>query len=416
MTIKYPKLRSNIEAIPLEKDGQQFICLRDPQNYADKTLLIPWQMFSLLNLLDGKHDVLDIQAEYMRRYNELIYRDQIEAIIEQLDDHLFLDSERFNEFFQRLKQEFLSSSLRKSLHAGSSYPEDPEALRELISSFFDSPEGPGPIEREGIGDKKINGIIAPHIDLRFGGPCFAWAYKELARYPVPDLFIILGTAHAATENIFVLTKKDFETPLGVVKTDQEFIDELAKRCRRDLFIDELVHRNEHTVEFQLLFLQYLYPEGTGKIKIVPVLCGSFHEMILSGTPPREVEQVKEFIEAMRTTLMQRRVSACLIASADLAHIGLRYGDPSPPSATYLQTVSQEDLSMLEFAARGDPEGFFQSIHKDRDRRRICGFPPIYTMLSLLDPNSQGTLLKYVQWTDPTGYSTVTFASMVFLTD
>jgi hypothetical protein len=371
-------------------------------------------MLFILNLFDGKHDVLDIQAEYMRKFNELIFREQIESIIQQLDDNLFLDSERFDRFFQKLKNDFSSAPLRKSLHAGNSYPDDPNSLKDLITGFFSAPEGPGLIAEGDTKRSMVKGIIAPHIDLRVGGPCFAWAYKELAQSPPPELFIILGTAHAATQNLFTLTKKDFETPLGVVHTDKDFIHDLTSRYDYDLFADEMVHRNEHTIEFQLIFLRYLYPKEIGrKISIVPVLCGSFHEMIFSGVSPKEISQVANFIQAMRSTMKDRYDSVCLIASADLAHIGLRYGDPSPPSPQFLETISREDLNLLEYAAKGDPEALFQSVRHDMDRRRICGLPPIYTMLNLLDNNARGTLLKYEQWSDPPGFSTVTFASMVF---
>lgn len=417
MATNYPKLRANIEIFPIETDGQRFICLRDPENFNSKPLFLPLPTFFIVNLFDGKHDLLDIQAEYMRKFNDLIFREQIESIIQQLDDNLFLDSERFEQFVHQLKQDFFSSPRRKAYHAGNSYPDDPTSLRDMISGFFNSAEGPGPIEWENIKDNKVRGIIAPHIDLRCGGPCFSWAYKELAQSPPPELFVIFGTAHAATQNLFTLTQKDFETPLGIVKTDKAFIQDLISRYDYDLSADEMVHRTEHTIEFQIIFLQYLYQKAYGKeIKIVPILCGSFHEMIFSGVSPCEVNQIGNFIQAMAATIKEKDIPTCLISSADLAHVGLRYGDPYPPSPESLQTVSREDLSFLDYAAKNDPEGLFQSLHKDLDRRRICGFPPIYTMLSILDNKAQGTLLKYQQWADPQNTSAVSFASMVFYGD
>jgi hypothetical protein len=47
---------------------------------------------------------------------------------------------------------------------------------------------------------------------------------------------------------------------------------------------------------------------------------------------------------------------------------------------------------------------------DGDRRKICGLPPIYTMLSVIEADS-GRLLKYQYFPDPAG--TVSFASMAF---
>jgi hypothetical protein len=65
--------------------------------------------------------------------------------------------------------------------------------------------------------------------------------------------------------------------------------------------------------------------------------------------------------------------------------------------------------MLATVEAGDAEGFFRLVARDGDRRRICGLPPIYTMMQVL-PQSLGRLLHYGQWPDPQG--TVTFASLV----
>ena len=107
--------------------------------------------------------------------------------------------------------------------------------------------------------------MAPHIDLRTGGSCFAYAFKALMEAKPIDTCIILGTGHEPLPNYFALCRKDFETPLGLVTADNDFIDELTCRCSLDLFADEFAHRREHTIEFQTLFLKLLLPE----VSIVP---------------------------------------------------------------------------------------------------------------------------------------------------
>ncbi len=71
--------------------------------------------------------------------------------------------------------------MRPAMLAGKSYEASPEALSAQIDAFFTHEDGPGPI---GSGGEKgdIKGIVAPHIDILRGGPCFAWAYKALADY------------------------------------------------------------------------------------------------------------------------------------------------------------------------------------------------------------------------------------------
>ena len=97
-----------------------------------------------------------------------------------------------------------------------------------------------------------------------------------------------------------------------------------------------------------------------------------------------------------------------MASADLAHVGPRFGDPRPLTPGQLREVADADRELLATVESGDAETFFQSVSRDRDRRRICGLPPIYAALRLL-PGARGRLLRYTQWPDPQG--TVTFASL-----
>jgi hypothetical protein len=68
--------------------------------------------------------------------------------------------------------------------------------------------------------------------------------------------------------------------------------------------------------------------------------------------------------------------------------------------------------MLEYVERLDGEGFFSAISKERDRRRICGLPAIYTMLKVLEAK-EGRLLRYGQAYTPETQSVVSFASLGF---
>jgi len=100
----------------------------------------------------------------------------------------------------------------------------------------------------------------------------------------------------------------------------------------------------------------------------------------------------------------------LIAGADLAHVGPRFGDPEPVSPAELARLGGEDRAMLEAVEAGDAEAFFDRVARDGDRRRICGLSPIYALLRALG-GTRGTLRRYAQWPDPEGV--VTFASVVF---
>ncbi|MDX1777825.1 MAG: AmmeMemoRadiSam system protein B, partial [Thermodesulfobacteriota bacterium] len=276
--------------------------------------------------------------------------------------------------------------------------------------FFTGPGGPGAPSPDCQGDI-VKGLIAPHIDFQRGGTCYAWAYKKLAESIQPDLCILLGTVHSPTEFPFVLTSKTFASPWGEVETDGEIVSALAEKLSFDPFQDELVHKMEHTIEFQVVFLDYLYHDKKN-FKILPVLCSSFHDIMEQGNTPQQKPYLDEFISALRDVLEESPYQKCCIASADLAHVGLRFGDSAAPSQSALKEIERKDIEMLSHVERLDADGFYTSIARERDARKICGLPPIYTLLKLID-SKEGNILNYQQSVEAEAGSVVTFTSMVF---
>lgn len=100
----------------------------------------------------------------------------------------------------------------------------------------------------------------------------------------------------------------------------------------------------------------------------------------------------------------------MIASADLAHVGLQFGDRRGVDEFDLARLAEEDREMLQYVERGDAEGFFAFVAREQDRRRICGLAAIYTLLQTLGP-SRGQVLKYGQAFTRETQSVVTFASL-----
>jgi len=390
--------------------GQTLLCLQDPLNIGEKALFLSPQLYFIITLFDGQHSILDIQAEYMRRFGEFLFTEKIQEIIGQLEENLFLEGERFQEALKQKEESFKKAPIREAAFAGKSYEDDPTRLKAQLSGYFTQSEGPGPLVDRG-GMNGLKGVVAPHIDFQRGGFCYAFAHREIWERNISSFFIIFGTAHTFMEHPFCLTRKDFITPLGTLNVDRELIDTIQSHCPDDLFMDEGVHRSEHSIEFQCIFLRYLYPEPI-PIKIVPILIGSFHEAIEKGISPMELKPVGQFIEALKESLSSLGKGVCYIASADLSHIGLQFGDREGVGEYDLRVLAEEDQEMLGYVERMDGEGFYSSITKERDRRRICGLPAIYTMLKVLEAK-EGRLIKYGQAFTPETQSVVSFASLAF---
>jgi MEMO1 family protein len=289
------------------------------------------------------------------------------------------------------------------------YEAEPAALRRQIRALFTGGRGPGlPHQRKP--DGRLHAALIPHIDYHRGGHSFAWGFKEVFERTEASLFVIIGTSHYSTQR-FILTRQHFQTPLGIVPTDQSYIDRLVHHFGPGLFDDEAAHLPEHSIELEVVFLQYLF-EQRRPIRIVPLLVGSFHDCTLQGSSPANRSDIRRMIQALRQVEAETMEPICTIISGDLAHIGPKFDDPVPVHENQLEQSRLQDLRLLQRAEQADQDGYFAVIHEEEDRRRICGFPPTFTTLAALQPK-RGKLLHYDRYVHPQGYESVSFASVGF---
>src|SRR5688572_17677037 len=371
--VTHPLLRP-VEAFPVRLEGKEMLCLRDPLGLAEQPIFLNGALVLLVSLMDGSNSMRDIQAAYLRKMGSILYMEELEDLVRQLDQYRYLDSPSFQTYYEDLVRDFRNSTKRAPIHAGGAYEKSTEGLRSQIDAFFDHPDGPGPVGAAADGNH-LRGLIAPHIDFHRGGPTYGHAYRTLADYPGADRFIIFGTCHNPIDRRFVLTEKDYDTPLGCAETDRDFVRRLASKLSVDYFHDEIAHRGEHSIEFQAVCLKYLYGEDR-QFNIVPILVGSFHDIYSEGKTAAENPEIQAMVKAVRKTMEEMPSSYCIVAGADLAHVGRRFGDPSGPTQEFLREVERDDRILLDRVEAGDADGVLQLIAADNDRRRVCGYPPI----------------------------------------
>lgn len=402
---QYPILR-NLQFSPIKQGEDQFIVLWDPSGLSREKLVLPLNYFFIVQHFDGEHSLLEIGALYLKRFGEFLMPVKVEQLVADLDQKLFLEGERAETARVQVRNEYREAPLRPPVFAGRSYEADGAKLKKQIDGFFTSHEGPDfkPSENQG---KPIKGLVVPTYDLKQAGPVYAWAYKELQEADQPDLYIVLGTAHAGLRQSFAVTDKDFETPLGVVRTDESIMSQLKARFPES-FEEDVCHQTEHAIEFQLPFLQQIVG-GHKPFTIVPILC-SFSALDLSGqTGNRSAET---FLAGLCDIMTGCGRSYCVIAAGELAHLGLRYGDKEPPTDFSFHRSMQHDLEMLKHVEECNPGAFATYIQKEQDRRRISGFAAIYGLLRLIQ-NGKGQVLRYDRGITDQYNSTVTYASMAF---
>ncbi|HEU4503684.1 MAG TPA: AmmeMemoRadiSam system protein B [Nitrospira sp.] len=402
---QYPILR-NLQFSPIKKGEEQYIVLWDPSGLSKEKLVLPLNYFFIIQHFDGDHSLQEIGALYLKRFGEFLMPAKVEQLVGDLEAKLFLEGDRTEGAKAQARHAYREAAVRPAGFAGKSYEADRGQLKQQIDGFFSSKEGPDfkPSANKG---KLIKGLVVPTYELRQAGPIYAWAYKELQEAQQPDVLVIIGTAHAGLEGLFALTDKDFETPLGIVPVDHAIMDRL-KALVPEYFEEDMAHLSEHSIEFQLPFVQ-TNTGASATIPIVPIL-SSFSAMSLSDPSVRA--SVERLLAALREAISASGKTVCIIAAGELAHLGMRYGDSAPPTDFSFHRAMQYDLEMLKHVEDLKAEEFAGYIQKEKDQRRISAFSPIYCLLRLIEAE-KGQVLRYDRGITDQYNSTVTYASMAF---
>lgn len=394
-----PRIRF-IEAVPYEKDGQRLVILRDSEGVSQEALAVSGEVAFMVSLMDGTNSLRDIQAAFMRVSGEMVSMEQIEDLVKVLDRNLFLYNDRYVAHVKALHDDYDRLAVRPACCAGKSYSANRIDLLSFLDGMFDGrTQGPAPVG----GD--ISGILAPHIDYPRGASVYRNIYPYLRGAPKP-LLVILGTCHHPAQGLWSISLKDFETPLERVPVEPELKELIRGNDLLRRYVDEWPHRNEHSIELQLPLIQFMVQDD---FEILPILTGSMHEYI-EGEKEIDNDEVVQLTQGLKTVLGVYGKPYCIIAAADLAHIGAQFGDRYSLDAVTMERSRKKDEMLLGHIGNVDARGFFEEIREEGDRRRICGLTPIFFQLKLLE-GSRAEIVGYDQWTD--GHSSVSFAGGFF---
>ena len=401
----YPKLIA-VDAFPVEEDGKKLYCVRDPQNSDTNPLIVSELALYIMTFFDGNNTVDSIITQIKNKYGREIKKSEFESLIEMLDDALLLENEKYFNHQKAVESSFNNSDTREAYLSNLSYPGSKDKLTALLDDFYVKAENKIPTqEKTGL----LRGIISPHIDFTRGGTSYALAYRELLNGTDADTYLIFGTTHyAQNDNPFIVTRKSFSTPLGTADTNTQFIDKLEKKCGWDICEGEIFHRTEHSIEFQVVFLQHILADKKN-FTIVPILCNSFHQFVSEGSSPSEDHRISTFLSELKQLVESLGNSVFIIAGVDLAHVGPKFGDKDQVDEKILSWISKKDAISMEFTENIDAEGFYRSVEEEKDKRKICGLSSIYSMLKVTDATF-GTVLDYDKALEEDTGSVVTFAS------
>jgi MEMO1 family protein len=264
---------------------------------------------------------------------------------------------------------------RLPAQAGTFYPDTEGALRTQIQRSFLHPLGPGAIPTiPGTRNQNLLGLIVPHAGYKYSGHVAAHSYYHLASAGIVQSIIILGPNHTGFgSGVSTVTEGEWSTPLGDVPVDTDLAREIVDSS--DIIdVEDEAHRNEHSIEVQLPFLQFIYPR---RFKFVPI-CMMLQDLQTSIEVGEAVGNVAE------------EHGAVVLASSDWTHY-----EPQ-------DEAESKDTQAIKAALQMDEKKFQQIIEK----RSVsaCGYGPVTAMIhgAKLRGARSGNLLSYRTSGDVTG--------------
>jgi hypothetical protein len=395
-----------LRALPSERVVHQNvdgIAFHDPLGIAEPSF-VPREFLPVLIRLDGMQSVAAIATAASRELRLAIRPADVAGLVAHLDERLLLHSERYERARDQVLAQWLATGVREAAHAGSAgYPADAAGLRRELERTLSLCR-----TRPAL-TSVTTGLIAPHIDLLRGQLGYGAAYGHLLASGPADLYVLFGTGHQGPAGPVAGLALDWSTPLGTCRTDRAFVAAVHQEVHAPRTEDVLMHRGEHSLEFQVLWLQFVHEQlRLPPPTVAAFLCGALPSG--DGDPTRE-PWLHRLVASFRAAAAQRGGRVLWIAGADLAHLGPLFDDVEPVDRARCARLEHDDRGRLVHLTRGDAGAFHQAIEGPGNDDRVCSAPAI-TLCALL-AEGQASLLHYGQALAEDGSQVVSFCAAAF---
>jgi len=238
---------------------------------------------------------------------------------------------------------------RKAIVAGRFYPGQHHSCLEQINQLIDD------TYYEGTLPENITAGIAPHAGWEFSGNLAAMLFACIKqKHDKIHTFVIFGAAHGYFGSKPAIYDSGFwETPLGQIPVNQEIAESVIDL--NTAISNPDAHANEHSIEVQVPFIQYLFPGS----KILPIL-----------VPPRE--NAISLGQSVGKIISQNKGNKIVcIASTDLTHYGPGYGFiPMGIGQHALEWAHKvNDMKFIELALNLEPQ---ELLTNSAENCNACG--------------------------------------------
>mgnify|MGYP001569639818 CR=1 FL=1 len=222
--------------------------------------------------------------------------------------------------------QYCFASVKQSEFSGQFYPGTKEELSAMVDNFLIKAD-------PSLSLDDILMLITPHAGFGYSGQTAAFGYKLIKNKSYKTV-IILGTSHNKLfSGAAVYAQGSFATSLGEIQIDEEFIKRIIGK-NSEIFADETIFANEHSVEVQLPFLQRTLID----FKIVPVIVGDC-----------SLESCEKIAQLFREAIGQRK-DVLVIVATDLYH-GFDFQEAQKIDEFTLSLIKKLDCRALYYALR-----------------------------------------------------------------
>lgn len=397
ITTVLPRLRYDIAMMKHVHMKEEYLLIYDPLRYSPAPVILGLSGLQLIDKL-GREDQQTCVEISNSTYNGEINPHDILDVVLQLSERCFLLDD---EYFRRkvdVDTAFRIAEVREPFCLGTVYPETKESAISMLDEIKEMTEKRA--------SAPLSGIIIPHVELSEGTHAYSSAIRALEASPKPDLVIMFGTSHYGGEGRFIMTEKDYSTPLGRTKTNAELINVLHASSKQVLTKNDEQHRYDHSIEMVLLLLQYAY--GAEQFTLLPVLVNSMHDRFSSLDKINDAG-IDEFLAIIHDYVKETNQRVLFVSSGDLSHIGRKFGD-AEAAHSLVTDITMHDSDVIALMCAHDAEGFFKKIAGTHDHSRICGCAPNYLLMKSIE-SKNAQLLAYQWWDQPDTSSAVSFCSI-----
>jgi MEMO1 family protein len=234
------------------------------------------------------------------------------------------------------------------------YPGEPGELQKMLAALIPAVTRPEP----------ALAVIMPHAGYVYSGKV---AGETVAGVAVPEAVIILGpNHHGMGAPAALMAEGSWVMPGGEVAINRELAALIMSRCPA-IQVDPAAHRDEHSLEVLLPFLQYRQP----RLSMVPLCLSrlSFEDCRVIG-------------HGLAAAIRDFGLPVLLAASTDMSHYESR------------SKAGARDRLAIDRVLALDPQGLYQTVLSQRIS--MCGvIPTVITLIAALEGGArQAELIRY----------------------